>query len=114
MLRRKLLELTDAIKNEEDCYIKYRHAQTRIDELEEEIEGIVGKEDLRPIKPEDVKVYNYVFLDDGCGAIACRYIIEVMNPKDDWKGFVGNDGCRYGLYETYVLKWLFYCKGEIC
>lgn len=30
-------------------------------------------------------------------------VVGVLNPHDPYKGFVGSDGCRYGIHSAFVL-----------
>ena len=59
---------------------------------------------FRKAEPEDIKEGNMVFLV-GDGNLMHRFMVdEVLRPDDDFKAFVADDGCWYGLMNLYVLK----------
>lgn len=59
---------------------------------------------FRKAEPSDIIESNIVYLIGDNGEMYKKTIIEVYNPNHDWKAFCANDGCRYGLYDLYVLK----------
>ena len=62
------------------------------------------KSTVRPAEPRDIFVGHKLLL---IGDDNIPYIImveEVLNPEDKSKGFVADDGCRYGLKDLWVLE----------
>lgn len=60
-------------------------------------------DNLRPATAEDVKpgaVIWYKHFDEGVPA--WMIVLQVLNPNDEYKAFVAEDGCRYGLEGAYV------------
>jgi hypothetical protein len=58
---------------------------------------------FRKAEPKDIYDGSIVFLV-GDGAVLHRQqVLEVRDPQDDFKAFVADDGCRYGLDGLYVL-----------
>ena len=52
---------------------------------------------FRPAEPKDIFEGSVVFLV-GDGGLLHRFTVdEVRDPEDDFKAFVADDGCRYGL-----------------
>lgn len=82
------------------------------DNLIKELAVYIGENEhlLRPMRKEDVFKGQFIFgkndffEQDSSHGWYCYIIEEVLNPEDDWKGFEINDGCRCGLYGSYVLK----------
>jgi hypothetical protein len=63
----------------------------------------IKKEDLVPAVASDLIEGNVIFGygDDG---LYCHTIEEVNYPNDDFKAYVADDGCRYGLLNRFKLK----------
>jgi hypothetical protein len=59
---------------------------------------------FRKATPEDITEGNIVFLIGDGDEMHKKTIEEVYRPDDDWKAFCAEDGCRYGLYDLWVLK----------
>lgn len=59
-------------------------------------------EHTRPANHADMKVGAvlwYKDFDDGAG---WQIVEEVLHPKSNWKAYVAEDGCRYGLDGAFV------------
>jgi len=59
---------------------------------------------FREAKPSDIIEGNTVFLIGDGDEMHRKTIEEVLSPKDPWKGFCAEDGCRYGLDDLYILE----------
>ena len=59
---------------------------------------------LRVANSSDIVVGNTVYVWGDDKKFHEKKIDEVIRPSDDWKAFVGDDGCRYGLVDLYVTK----------
>lgn len=59
---------------------------------------------FRKATPDDIVEGNIVFLIGDGDEMHKKTIEEVYRPNDDWKAFCAEDGCRYGLYNLWVLK----------
>jgi len=59
---------------------------------------------FRKATPEDIIEGNIVFLIGDGNEMYKKTIEEVYRPDDNWKAFCAEDGCRYGLYDLWVLK----------
>ena len=59
--------------------------------------------DLRPATAGDVICGN-VFYYPNNGNPFWEIIAEVRYPSDDFKAYIGEDGCRYGLDGAFVEK----------
>ena len=57
---------------------------------------------FRKATPDDIVKGNIVFVIGD--EMHRKTIEEVYRPDDDWKAFCAEDGCRYGLYDLWVLK----------
>jgi hypothetical protein len=62
----------------------------------------VSKRTFRKATPEDIVVGNTVYLLGDGNEIYTQTIEEVLRPDDQWKAYVADDGCRYGLDGLYV------------
>jgi hypothetical protein len=51
----------------------------------------------------DIVQGNIVFMVTDNNELVKEVIEEVLNPTDDFKAFVSDDGCRYGLHDLWVL-----------
>ena len=64
-------------------------------------------EKLRPATADDIKegavIFHRQLLNDYVGWY-WHIISEVRYPNDDFKAYVAEDGCRYGLNEAFVEK----------
>lgn len=73
-------------------------------ELLNELCKIVKLEDLRPMTKEDIFIGQLVF-GEYDGEIYVLIIEDIIGFSDlNFKSFEADDGCRYGIYEHYVLK----------
>jgi len=63
---------------------------------------IFSKRTFRKATPEDITVGNTVYLLGDENEIYTQTIEEVLRPDDQWKAYVADDGCRYGLDGLYV------------
>lgn len=73
-------------------------------ELLNDLCKIVKLEDLRPMTKEDIFVGQLVF-GEYDGEIYVLIIEDIIGFSDlNFKSFEADDGCRYGIYEHYVLK----------
>ena len=52
----------------------------------------------------DITEGNIVYLVGDGDVLYPKTVAEVLYPDDDWKAFCAEDGCRYGLYDLWVLK----------
>ena len=59
---------------------------------------------FRKATPSDIVENNIVFLIGDGNEMHKMTIIEVLRPDDEWKAFCADDGCRYGLYDLWLLK----------
>jgi hypothetical protein len=59
---------------------------------------------FRRATPKDIFEGNVVYLIGDGSNLHKQVIEEVMNPKDDFKAYVAEDGCRYGLHDLWILK----------
>ena len=59
---------------------------------------------FRKATPKDIFVGNVVYMVGDGNNLIKQIIEEVINPKDDFRAYVADDGCRYGLADLYVLK----------
>ena len=62
------------------------------------------KSTVRPAGPRDIFVGHKLLLIGDENIPHIMMVEEVLNPKDKWKGFVADDGCRYGLEDLWVLE----------
>jgi hypothetical protein len=63
---------------------------------------IVSKRTFRKAKPNDIVVGNTVYLLGDGNEIHTQTIDKVLRPDDNYKAYVADDGCRYGLDGLYV------------
>ena len=59
---------------------------------------------FRKATSADITEGNIVFLIGDREEMSRMTIDEVLHPDDEWKAFCADDGCRYGLYDLWVLK----------
>lgn len=59
---------------------------------------------FRKATPDDIVEGNIAFLIGDGNEMHRMTIDEVYRPDDDFKAFCADDGCRYGLYDLWVLK----------
>jgi len=57
----------------------------------------------RKIKSKDVIIGKKIFILGDDGKYYSRTIIEILCPNDRFKAFICDDGCRYGLEDTFVV-----------
>ena len=62
----------------------------------------VSKFSFRKATPKDIVKGNTVYLIGDDMEIYTQTIEEVLRPDDQFKGYVADDGCRYGLNGLYV------------
>ena len=66
---------------------------------------VIKKQDtFRAAGPRDIFVGHKLLLIGDENIPHIMMVEEVLNPKDKWKGFVADDGCRYGLEDLWVLE----------
>jgi hypothetical protein len=58
---------------------------------------------FRKATNHDIVLGNVVFLVGDGDELHKMIVEEVLNPSDDFKAFTF-DGCRYGLYDLWVLN----------
>lgn len=59
---------------------------------------------LRAAAPRDIFVGNIIlYAHDDAGDRFWAEVCEVLRPNDQWKAYVADDGCRYGLDGAHVL-----------
>lgn len=59
--------------------------------------------DLRRATAKDICVGQLIWqLECDDGEPHWQIIEEVRDPRDDFKAFVAEDGCRYGLHDCWV------------
>lgn len=85
-----------------------REQQKIIDEAEDVIAKARRKADkcpkpknLRKANADDIKVGAVIWLDADDGFV-WNVVEELRHYGDDWKAYVADDGCRYGLHSAYV------------
>jgi hypothetical protein len=78
-----------------DSVIKLKKSQCIVDLKEIKI--------FRKAKPSDIVDGRTVYLIGDYQKMYVLKIAEVLKPNDDFKAFCDEDGCRYGLSDTYVL-----------
>lgn len=62
-----------------------------------------GEGNLREAEPKDIRVGRVIWqLDCDIGVPMWQIIEEIRDPRDDFKAFVAEDGCRYGLHDCWV------------
>lgn len=59
---------------------------------------------FRTAKASDIIIGKIVYLIGDRDEMHKKIIQEVYNPNDDFKAFIADDGCRYGLYDLYILN----------
>jgi len=59
---------------------------------------------FRKATPKDIFEGNIVYLVGDGSNLHKQVIEEVINPEDDFKAYVADDGCRYGLHDLWILK----------
>jgi len=86
-----------------ECEIKQLRLIDTLHSVYEEVAKSVTMEQLRPATASDI-VEGAVLFGKGDYGMYCHTVDEVYYPSDDWKGYCADDGCRYGLWNTYVTK----------
>lgn len=68
-------------------------------------EGYVpNPKDLRPAVAKDIKEGAIIYYDNsGEGWFWC-VVESPLHYGDDWKAYMADDGCRYGLRDAWVRK----------
>lgn len=64
---------------------------------------IAMQEFLRPMVAQDVKPGQEFYLLGDYNIVYKGKIDSVLNPSDMHKAFIADDGCRYGLENSFVL-----------
>jgi len=59
---------------------------------------------IRRTNAKDIIQGNEVILLGDNEELFVLKIEEVLNPSDNWKAFCADDGCRYGLENTWVIE----------
>lgn len=59
---------------------------------------------IRRVEPKDIVEGNEVILVGDYNQLFVLKIEEVLFPNDRWKAFCADDGCRYGLEDTWVIE----------
>lgn len=103
----KFIEILSKIKESEiereKALESYRELSRNVNELCDKLCKNITLDDLRPMRKEDIIVGQRVFGENDDG-IYTFIIEEVLGYGDlDFKSFVA-EGCRYGIFEHYVLK----------
>lgn len=89
------------IEETQEIYMKLTD---HLNELNIQLCKNINFEDLRYMKKEDIIIGQRVFGKND-GGFYTLVIEEVMELGDlDFKAFVADDGCRYGIFEHYILK----------
>ena len=60
---------------------------------------------IRPATAADIVVGAIIWYPDRTNdldAANWQEVVEVLKPRDDWKGYVNHTGSRYGLYHAFV------------
>ena len=58
----------------------------------------------RPVAPEDLYEWNTIWhYDPSTDQFFCNIVKEVLNPNDNYKAYIAEDECRYGLEDAYVI-----------
>lgn len=92
-------------------YLKIKEEQNAIIKLaEDKISDARDKADrakppiklLRRAKAEDIRPGLIVWHDCGENNWVWHVIYEPRHYGDDWKAYVADDGCRYGLHGAWV------------
>jgi len=63
---------------------------------------IPERKKLRKATAQDVVVGNVFYYLDGSQDEYWKIVREVRYPDDDFKAYLADDGCRYGLHNAYV------------
>ena len=79
------------------AYVVFDYNRRKYDSLH-----LISKPIFRKATPLDIIVGNTVYLVGDEEDIHTKEINEVLKPDDEWKAFVADDGCRYGLRKLYV------------
>lgn len=77
------------------------HAKEVIEKARESAKECPFPEHVRPATPADIVVDQilwYRYKEDLWWVI----VQEVICPNSDFKGYVGEDGCRHGLHNAFV------------
>ncbi|MGX7745676.1 hypothetical protein [Rhodopseudomonas parapalustris] len=96
----KIEEANLEIRKAKEAIEKYENV---VCELSEELCENIKQEDLRPMEKKDIVIGRRYFgkNEDGFYTLVIEEILE--NGSVDFKAFV-SEGCRYGIYNHYVLK----------
>ena len=70
--------------------------------LEAAKEGATLPEKLRQAVARDIVEGAIIWYPEGDDGPFWVMVEEVMYPSDNWKAFVAEDGCRYGLHGAFV------------
>lgn len=91
--------------------IEKRSIEEQIVQLECQLDALPGKvefpkdEELRPAKASDIRVGEMIFYPENPRRNSwIAFVQDVMWPDDDFKAYMSEDGCRYGLRGAFVLK----------
>lgn len=57
---------------------------------------------LKKATSKDIFVGNIIYQTDEYNVVYSLKIKEVLNPNDDYKAFMDNNGYRHGLKDAYV------------
>lgn len=93
------------------AYLRLKKRQERIIQLaEREIEQAMGQVVIPPVhrlrnaEPADIVKGRIIFYLRDSEPDYWQVVSEVRNPDDDFKAYMAEDGCRYGLANAYVEK----------
>ena len=91
-------------------YLEARQELKEVEEkeslLEHQSRAAKIPKNLRPATPEDIVLDNTIWypstFDDPFEEDCWKLVEEVYNPADDYKAYLAQDGCRYGLDGAFV------------
>lgn len=78
--------------------------EARIAELNQASLKCIPQGEVRKAEPEDIRIGALVWYrnEDRETGWAWFIVREVMNPRNEFKAYVCNEGCRRGLYGAFV------------
>lgn len=59
---------------------------------------------IREAEPKDIVLGNELILLGDDEKLFVMKIEEVLHPSDPYKAYVAQDGCRYGLEDSWVIE----------
>ena len=97
-----------AVSANDKAYHTWLNTKNKIKKCYKDMENYLNYEAkdsismFRRMTPDDMSCGQIVFGIGDCGWY-CHIIEEVICPSDQWKAYCASDGCRYGLYKSYIL-----------